>query len=271
MRERIRSLVKSRGFQATIITVIVVNAVLIGFQTYPAFEALPALHSLDMIILGIFTAEILLRLYADGWKFFRGAWNWFDFLIVLISYIPSGGALQILRVLRVLRILRLLSAVPSLRKVVNALIASIPGIASIGALLVIIMYVFIVACTMLFGPYSADFRDLGASTVSLFRLLVGDGWGQMIDPVQEHLPWAWTFMIVYGVVSTFVILNLFIAVTTQALQQQSQEDPHPSKVEQRILDELGQIRSELQGSSAALAPESGLDDEHSRPAKTDEQ
>lgn len=139
MRTRAQALVEHRVFQATIITVIIVNAIAIGVQTYPSLTHNPLLVALDTVVLGIFTVEILLRLYAYGWQFFKGGWNWFDLLIVISSYLPTGGALQVLRVLRVLRLLRLLSSVPSLRKVVNALITAIPGIASIGGLLVIIM------------------------------------------------------------------------------------------------------------------------------------
>ena len=244
-RTSVRALVEHRVFQSTIIAVIIVNAIAIGLQTYPSLTHNEFLVGLDVVVLTIFTIEIILRLYAHGWQFFKGGWNWFDLIIVVVSYLPTGGALQVLRVLRVLRVMRLLSAIPSLRKVVNALVASIPGIASIGGLLVIIMYVFVVACTMLFGPYSSNFADLGASTVSLFRLLVGDGWGALVEPLQEDLPWAWTFMMGYGVVSTFVILNLFIAVTTQALQEQQHEDPEPTAVEQRILDELAALRGQL--------------------------
>ncbi|MCQ6301114.1 ion transporter, partial [Bacillus cereus] len=80
-------------------------------------------------------------------------------------------------------------------------------------LLVIIMYVFVVATTVLFGGVSEDFSTLGRSTVSLFRLLIGDGWGLGV-PVAEQVPLTWPFMMLYAVVSTFVILNLFIAVTT---------------------------------------------------------
>lgn len=53
-------------------------------------------------------------------------------------------------------------------------------------------------------------------------------------------------MMFYGVVSTFVILNLFIAVTTQAMQEQQFEDPQPTVVEQRILDELALLRGRLE-------------------------
>jgi len=67
------------------------------------------------------------------------------------------------------------------------------------------MYVFVVACTMLFGGIAPEmFGDLGASTVSLFRLLNGDGWGEIVPPLTASAPWAWPFMMIYGLVSTFV-------------------------------------------------------------------
>ncbi len=246
-QQRVIAVVDSRAFVGFIIGLIIANAVMIGLHTYPAIGQHPAMEALDAIVLGVFTVEIALRIFAHRGAFFRDPWSWFDLLVVAVSYVPSGGALQILRVLRVLRVLRLLSAVPSLRKVVNALITAIPGIASIGALLVIIMYVFVVATTMLFGPVSPAFGSLSESTVTLFRLLIGDGWAVM-DPIGDRLPYAWPFMMVYAVISTFVILNLFIAVTTEALQGQREAPTAPTPVEQRILDEIAALQTEVRRS-----------------------
>ncbi|HIT76978.1 MAG TPA: ion transporter [Candidatus Avipropionibacterium avicola] len=252
LQERVTALVDSRGFVGFIIGLIIANAVMIGLHTYPAIGGHPAMEWLDGIVLAIFTVEIVLRIFAHRKDFFRDPWSWFDLFVVAVSYVPSGGTFQILRVLRVLRVLRLLSAVPSLRKVVNALITAVPGIASIGALLVIIMYVFVVATTMLFGPVSPEFGSLGDSTVTLFRLLIGDGWAVM-ETIGDQIPYAWPFMMVYAVISTFVILNLFIAVTTEALQGQREVPTEPTPVEQRILDELAGLRAEVDRSRADRA------------------
>lgn len=258
VRQRVITLVDSRGFVGFIIALIIANAIMIGLHTYPAIGQHPAMEVLDAVVLGIFTVEIALRIFAHRGQFFRDPWSWFDLFVVAVSFVPSGGTLQILRVLRVLRVLRLLSAVPSLRKVVNALVSAVPGIASIGALLVIIMYVFVVATTMLFGPVApAAFGSLGESTITLFRLLIGDGWSVM-ESIGDQLPYAWPFMMVYAVISTFVILNLFIAVTTEALQGQREAPTEPTPVEQRILDEIATLRAEVaRGEERGTGPDAG--------------
>ncbi|MCH1882816.1 ion transporter [Agrococcus sp. ARC_14] len=267
LRERVRSLVESAPFTRTITTLIVVNAIVLGLETSaPIVERWgELLHAVNLTVVIVFTIELVLKLWAYGWRFFRDGWNLFDLFVVVISWVPVAPGAQVLRVLRVLRVMRLLSQVRSMRRVVNALLASIPGIASIGGLLVVIGYVFVVASTMLYGTdRPQDFGDLGASTVSLFRLLNGDGWGEIVQPLSELQPSAWPFFMVYGVLTTFVVLNLFIAVTTEALNiQREAEDEqleehieeHQDAVGERILAELAAVRAEL----ALLRAERELD------------
>lgn len=264
-----RELVESTPFQRTITTLIIVNAVIIGLETSAPVVAQwgELLHALNLAIVIVFTIEVVLRIWAHGGAFFRDGWSLFDLAIVIVSWLPVLPGMQVLRVLRVLRVMRLLSQVESMRRVVNALLASVPGIASIGGLLVVIGYVFVVASTILYGAARPqDFGDLGASTVSLFRLLNGDGWGEIVAPLAQTEPSAWPYFMVYGVVTTFVVLNLFIAVTTEALSmQREQEDElleehleehiesHQDAAAERILAELQSLRSEVAQLSGEIA------------------
>ena len=68
----------------------------------------------------IYTAEIALKLLALRRGFAKDAWNVFDFLIVFIAYLPSTGALTVLRSLRILRALRIVSTVPKRRIICGA-------------------------------------------------------------------------------------------------------------------------------------------------------
>ncbi|KAB1655974.1 ion transporter [Pseudoclavibacter chungangensis] len=226
-RARVATIVESRTFQNTITTLILVNAVVLGLETYPAVMDRfgGVIVAFNWFVVGVFTVEIVLRLVAYGWSFFRDGWSVFDFIIVAVSYVPALPGMQVVRVLRVLRVLRLLSQVHSMRRVVGALLSAIPGIASIAGLLVIIGYVFVIVSTTLFGSIRPDhFGDLARSGISLFRLLIGDGWFDIVMPLAEQEPVAWPFFILYTIVSTFVVLNLFIAVTTEALSTQRDEE-----------------------------------------------
>lgn len=59
----------------------------------------------------IFVIEIVVKLIAEGrwpWRFFRDGWNVFDFLIVVVGFMPfAGSAVTALRLVRLLRVLKL--------------------------------------------------------------------------------------------------------------------------------------------------------------------
>ena len=101
------------------------------------------------IILGIFTIEIILRfIAADSIKeFFKGGWNNFDLILVLIGYIPTSmianaSMLMALRVLRVFRVLRLLRAAKEIKIMITVLIKSMSALFYNIVLFVIFVYLF---------------------------------------------------------------------------------------------------------------------------------
>ena len=147
-------LVENRRFQLAIMALIVLNAITLGLETWPAAmaQAGPVIVALDRIALTIFTIEVLLRLLAHGTKFFRDPWSVFDFVVVGIALVPASEGFAVLRALRVLRVLRLISAVPRMRMVVEALLSAIPGISvDRRHCWLILFYVSAVMATGLFG------------------------------------------------------------------------------------------------------------------------
>lgn len=168
-------LVEHPWFTNSIITLILINAVTLGLETMPlTADTLSILHTVDALILSIFTLELLLKLVAYRHRFFSGGWNWFDLIIVTLSWIPSSGPLSVLRAFRILRILRLFSVVPQMRRVIGALGHSLPGMASVVGVLGIIFYVSAVLVTKLFGSHPDAqmqewFGSIGASATPCFR------------------------------------------------------------------------------------------------------
>ena len=75
--------------------VIVFNAIILGLETSESMMAQAGglILLLDQICLAIFVAELAVKLFAYGPRFFRGGWNIFDFIIVGISLVPGNGAL----------------------------------------------------------------------------------------------------------------------------------------------------------------------------------
>ena len=152
--------------------------------------------------------------------------------MVAIALIPASGPFAVLRALRVLRVLRLLTMVPSIRRVVGALLAAIPGLGSIGLMLLIIYYVFAVIATNLFAASHPEwFGTLGHSFYSLFQIMTLESWSMGIArPVMETFPYAWAFFVPFILLATFTMLNLFIAIIVNAMQNYSAAE-HKETVE----------------------------------------
>ena len=221
-RERLNGFVCSPKTERFVTVLIVVNAVTLGLETSATIdEALsPWLGWLDKAIVAVFVVEIAARLLAQGPTFFKRGWNLFDFVVISVTLIPATGNLSVLRALRILRVLRLVSVVPQMRKVVEALLHAIPGLGSISSLLLLVFYVGAVMATRMFGgEFPEWFGSIGASMYSLFQIMTLESWSMgIVRPVMETFDWAWAFFVPFILLTSFAVLNLFIAVIVDAMQ-----------------------------------------------------
>jgi voltage-gated sodium channel len=180
---------------------------------------------------------LVLEFFAQGpRKYFSNGWNWFDVLVVGVSYVAVNPAISALRTLRVVRVFRLISAVPQMRRVVEALFSAMPGILATFAILSIVFYIGAVMGTTLFHS-EEGFRNLGGSALSLFALSQFDGWGDTIARLQPEYPFAWFFVMSFTVIAAFAVLNLFVGVIVEAVQQAPQEE---------IKGELEEVQEEVE-------------------------
>ena len=221
-RNGLREFVESRAFNAFVTAVIVVNAITLGLETSPAVVSKfgTMLHVADRAALWIFTVELLLKFRVYRGRFFRDGWNVFDFIIVTIAWIPAAGPLSVLRALRIMRVLRLVSIVPSMRMVVGALFKALPGMGSIVTVLVLVFYIAAVMATNLFGgTFPQWFGNVGASMFSLFQIMTLESWSMgIVRPVMDVYPHAWAFFVPFIIVTSFTVLNLFIALIVNSMQ-----------------------------------------------------
>jgi voltage-gated sodium channel len=250
LRARAARLVAHPLFQRTVVALILFNAVTLGLETSASVveEWGGLLHALDKSLLVVFTAELAVRIYAFRGRFFRDPWGIFDLVVVAIAWLPASGPLSVLRALRVLRVLRLISVVPSLRNVVEAMLAALPGMGSIVLLMLLIFYVFAVMAAKLFGASQPEnFGSLGASLFTLFQLMTLDDWANIVKPAMEEHAYALAFFLPFIVVSTFVVLNLFIGVIVESIQtmreQREAADPATVAAEAREREEAEERRA----------------------------
>ncbi|WP_119460509.1 ion transporter [Rhodospirillaceae bacterium SYSU D60014] len=242
--ERLRQVIESSSAQTLIMTAIILNGITLGLETSSSVMARAGdlLVLLDRIFLAIFVTEIALKIVAYRWRFFTDGWNLFDFTIIATSLAPAGEGLSILRALRVLRVLRLVSAVPQMRRVVQALLGAIPGMTSVIALLALVYYVFGVMATKLFGAAFPDwFGSIGESVYSLFQIMTLESWSMgIVRPVMEIYPYAWIFFVPFILLTSFAVLNLFIALIVNSMQEQHEADATENRD-----TELAALRAEI--------------------------
>ena len=232
----LEKIVESKLFQNFLVAVILFNAVTLGLET-TAFgkDNATILHKIDSVILIIFTVELALKLIVYRLKFFDSGWNWFDFIIVAISWAPTSGALSVLRAFRILRVLRLFSVVPQMRRVIGALGHSLPGMASVVGVLGIIFYVSAVLATKLFGQHPDAnmqewFGSIGASAYTLFQVMTLESWSMgIVRPTMELFPQSWLFFVPFIIITSFAVLNLFIGIIVDAMQIMHEEEGKPAQ------------------------------------------
>jgi len=224
MMDWLRKVIEDPRTERFIAALIVINAVTLGLETSESIMARfgPLLTVLDRLIIGIFVVEILSRFLVQRGAFFRDGWNIFDVVVVGISLAPATEKFSVLRALRVLRLLRLITAVPSLQRVVGGLITALPGMGSILLLIGLVFYVSAVMAVNLYGrEFPEQFGTLGSSLYTLFTIMTLEGWtNDVVNPIMEKHPYAWLFFIPFIVITTFWVLNLFIGIIVNAMQEE---------------------------------------------------
>lgn len=234
--------VEARSFQFVVLVLIIINAVILGAETFRGVDeaAGPWLIALDRVIIYAFVAEIGIRIIAYRGAYFRNGWNIFDFLIVAVSIVAATSGLAALRAFRVLRVLRVITVIPRMRLVVSALLDSIPGIASVGVVLTLIVYVFAVIAANLYGPDHPElFGNVFQAMYTLFQVMTLEGWPDIASDVAQTHERSWVFFLTFVLIATFTMLNLFVAIVVRVVE----EDSEP--VVDEVIDGQASIRSEI--------------------------
>ena len=259
LRTLLNNFVEHQVFQRSIMALIIINAIILGLETSPEVMAAfaPQFHIFDQVVIVVFCIELALRIYAKGTRFFFDPWGIFDLIVVVITLLPSSEALSVLRALRVLRVFRLVSAIPRLRRIVAALLHAVPGVGAVMALLMLVFYVFSVITTKVFGENFPNwFGSLGESMFTLFQIMTLESWSMgIVRPVMEMHPWAWILFLTFIILSSFTVLNLFIAIIIDSMQSLN-NDNRSSDIEgtsevatmaaNNDHEELKKIREEIQ-------------------------
>lgn len=261
-----------KWFERFITALIVINALSLGLETYPALASSFAVifDSITVIVLVIFVAEAVLKIIAvapNFRKYFGNGWDLFDFTIVVVSLIPqSAEHALIARTLRLFRVLRLISAIPELRIVTTTIVRSLPGLGNVILLLVIVFYVYAIAGFYMFSEHDQfHWSSLGISLITLFRVLTLEDWTDIMYVAMEIYPMAWLYFLSFVVITTFIVVNMFIAILINNLYKTNTEEKFdPSKdLHEKILVELATSKERLARIETVLKSNRQIDSEES--------
>ncbi|MBO9605225.1 MAG: ion transporter [Paenibacillaceae bacterium] len=206
--------IRGKTFTNFILTVVFMNAIVIGFQSYPSVdEAYKTLfHNLDIVFLTIFSIEVVLKLIAYRTSYFKDGWNLFDFIVVAASLaFMSSPFVSVLRILRVLRVLKTISSIRSLRRIITSLFMAVPAIGSISLLMVIVLFIYgVVGATFFSEASPVYFGDLSKSLITLFQIATFDDWANIYRPIAEESPISLLYFVSFIFIVVFGMLNLVV-------------------------------------------------------------
>lgn len=259
---RLARLVDSDRFAAVIATVIVLNAVVLGLETYPTITDTwgDALLVLNEACFAVFVVELVLRFASYGRHpadFFRSGWNVFDLVIIGAVFIPGvREQAQLLRLLRLARIVRLVRYLPDARILLLTVVKSIPSLFSMVVLTILLLFVYGMIGWSLFGAALPEtWGTIGRSMLTLFILLTLENFPTYLAEAEAVSPYAVVFFVSYVLLAAFVVFNLLIGIVIGSMERAREQDAAdaPLTADEALLTRIQVVRNELQTIESELA------------------
>ncbi|CAH1153243.1 unnamed protein product [Phaedon cochleariae] len=201
--------VTSRPFEYAIFTLILTNTITLGMKfhhgtdEYQVYEKV--LDYLNMIFTAVFAMEFVFKLAAFRVKnYFGDAWNVFDFIIVLGSFVDivyqdvnPGSKFQLsgnfFRLFRVMRLIKLLSRGEGIRTLLWTFLKSFQALPYVALLIVMLFFIYAVIGMQMFGKIEYDdltssssinrnnnFATFFQAVLILFRSATGEAWQEIM-------------------------------------------------------------------------------------------
>jgi len=219
-------LVDSSRFQVVISSIIVLNAIVLGLETYSGIDEQygSLLGLLNEAFYVVFVIELICRIASYGkrpWNFFRSGWNIFDFLVIGGALVPAlRTQAEILRLLRLARIVRLMRFLPDARVIIATMVNALPSIFSMLVLTILIMFIYGILGWTLFGQdLPNQWGNVTTAMLTLFVLLTLENFPTYLEQAQPYSPFANLFFVSYVLIAGFVVLNLVVGIVIGAMEK----------------------------------------------------
>jgi voltage-gated sodium channel len=223
---RLARLVDSPAFNSAIAGVIVVNAVVLGLQTYEGVEQEygDLLLAINGVCLAVFVVELALRIASYGRRpqdFFRSGWNIFDFVVIAAAFVPGVREnATLLRLVRLLRVVRLVRLLPDVRVLLRGVLRSIPPLFSMSLLVLLILFLYGMVGWLLFADeLPGHWGNIGRAMLTLFVLLTLENFPVYLEEGMAVHRWSWIYFTSFVLVAAFIVLNVLIGIVLNSLEE----------------------------------------------------
>ncbi|CAG7939326.1 unnamed protein product [Penicillium nalgiovense] len=224
----------------------------------------------ETVVTIILLFEIILRFASDWRMFHRRRRNLTDLLLVIITCIiqlppirNSGRAYTVLTLFQILRVYRVVLAFSVTRKLIVIVFRNTVGLLNLIFFLFLMTFFAAIFATQLFRrqiphedpggtPIMITFSNIYNSFLGMYQILTSEDWTTILFNATAYTTdfnTAWisaAFIVLWFIVSNFIILNMFIAVI--------QESFDVSEDEKR----MHQVRAFLEQKQVHGAPQGNL-------------
>jgi len=221
------------------IQILVAVVILLNFATAAAqAQILPEKNSpnsqifltFEYFYVYLFLVELVINLYGHWWcAFWRSGWNWFDFIIVIVSllslYFPDIPAVSVLRLFRAFRVVRLFKRVKEMKTIIEGILRSLVALSWAFGVMSVIMGIWGIIGVDLFGDIVSEdtkgnlirgyyFGDFFSSILTLGQITTFDSWTSGIarEIINHRGFLACIYFSTYVFVGSIVLMNVLVAL-----------------------------------------------------------
>jgi voltage-gated sodium channel len=213
-------------------------------------------------LLGIYTSELLVKIYVYRVRFVFDFWNILDSLIVgvdlifvlislVVDALPSIAILRVFRLVRLARAFKAAKAFHELNSLLRACACAIKAIFWGMVMMGLTLTVWGILSVQLIHPINTRiaksrpwlyegcdrcpraFSTVFDSVLTIWKQLVaGDSWGKLCEPIVEEEHWTFFFFVLVLVTVTLTMLNCILAVVVEAGAAAAAADEHDKAIQE---------------------------------------
>ncbi|XP_043849552.1 sodium channel protein type 9 subunit alpha-like [Dromiciops gliroides] len=202
-------LVTKDAFEITILVLICLNMMTMMVETDTQSDyKTRILYQINLVFIGLFAGECVLKLIGLRHHYFTVGWNIFDFVVLHISiavillsdlmqkYFLTYSQMQVIRLLRCGRVLNFIKGTKGMGTLLSAMMLSLPALLNIVLLLFLVMIIYAIVGMSQFAFVKKDsgindmfnFETFGNSMSCLFQITTFAGWDGLLAPILNTRP-----------------------------------------------------------------------------------